>query len=188
MSFRHLAATAAVATFAIGAPMAMGTAHAAPCTIGTCEVNGGPLGVLDVGIQDENVPAGAYNAEGSFEVAVANPGLALVDVNFDGQSGTVPSGFSDLTISFEQDAMDLGSFAITDDGGFQILTQFVLAIASTSDVFFEISGTAFNDLVTLPDYNITMSSVPVPAALPLLLSGLAGLGFAARSKRRGAKG
>ncbi len=33
-----------------------------------------------------------------------------------------------------------------------------------------------------PDINIAVSSVPVPAALPLLLSGIAGLGFAARRR------
>jgi len=33
---------------------------------------------------------------------------------------------------------------------------------------------------------VTVSDVPIPAALPLLLSGLAGLGFAARKKKRAA--
>ncbi|WP_425408884.1 VPLPA-CTERM sorting domain-containing protein [Hyphococcus sp.] len=141
---------------------------------------------MDVGIEDENVAAGAYVAEGSFEVATAAPANGLVDVNFDGQSGSVPSGFNDLTISFEQDSIDLGTFTITDAAGFQILNQFVLAIASTSDIFFEITGFAFNDGVTLPDYNIRMSAVPIPGAIPLLLSGIAGLGFAARRRKQDA--
>ncbi len=167
--------------FAVAA--SFGAANAAPCSIGTCEVNGGPLGAQDVGIEDENVASGDYEAEGSFEVAFATNADALVDVNFDGQSGSVPSGFEDLTISFEQDSMDLGTFTITDGDGFQILNQFFLTLASTSDVFFEITGSAFNDGVTLPDYNIRLSSVPVPAALPLLISGIAGLGFASRRKK-----
>ncbi len=178
MTLRTLTTAAVFATAA-----SFGFANAAPCTVGTCEVDGGPLGTQDVGIEDENVAAGAYSAEGSFSVSQASPADGLVDVNFDGQSGSVPSGFEDLTISFEQDSNSLGSFVITDGDGFQILNQFVLAIASTSDVFFEITGAAFNDGVTLPDYNIRLSSVPVPAALPLLLSGIAGLGFASRRKK-----
>lgn len=171
---------------AAAAALSLGTASAAPCTTGTCEIDGGPLGATDVAISDENVVAGAYNATGSFSVAEALPANGIIDVSFDGGSGSVPAGFQNLMISFEQDAMNIGDFDITDSDGFQILSNFFLTVASTSDIFFEITGTAFNDGLNLPDYNVRLSSVPVPAALPLLLSGIAGLTFAAGRKKRSA--
>lgn len=174
------------AAIAFSAVFGVGAANAAPCTVGTCDVEGGPLGVMAVGIEDENVTEGAYFGEGSFSVANVLPAQGVVDVVFDGESGLVPSGFEDFTISFEQDGMDLGEFIVTDGNGFQILDAFLLNIASTSDIFFEITAFAFNDGVTLPDYNIRLNAVPVPAALPLLASGLAGLFFASRRRKKDA--
>ncbi|WP_411818031.1 VPLPA-CTERM sorting domain-containing protein [Hyphococcus sp. DH-69] len=190
-TLKLLAATAALSI----APFA---ANAAPCTVGTCEItDGGPLSVSNpIAIQDDDVTPGPYSAEGSFAIA---PGLAgadvFVDVAFDeilaGQSA-VAAGFSDLTIEFFQGVTSLGSFTVTNsdgttDGGVA-LQSFFLSFVSDAAVNFSIDGIAFlNSGAALPDYNFNInaavSEVPIPAALPLLLSGIAGLGFASRRKK-----
>lgn len=173
---------------------------AAPCsssTSGTCFIVDGGLSTSNpLAIQDQNVSPGAYEAEGSFAVDAGVTGFdGFVDVAFDeilpGQS-EVAAGFSDLTISFMQDAIEIGSFVLTNpdgttEGGAAVQT-FMVSLISTADVFFSITGDAFlNTGASLGDFNInlaaTTSEVPVPAALPLMLAGIAGLGFAARKKR-----
>lgn len=155
-------------------------------------IAGGPLGDTPVGISGANIgefggPDIDYVANGDFSVLpFVEAADVVVDVNFDGESGTVPSGFREFNISFTQDGMDLGSFDITDEDGFQEINAFVLALASASEVFFTITGEAFNDGVTLPDFQIRLSEVPIPGALPLLISGFAGLAFASRKKRAAA--
>ena len=57
--------------------------------------------------------------------------------------------------------------------------EFLFDVTGVKKLVVDLSGSgAIDDLV----YDV--SEVPVPAALPLLLSGLAGLGFAARRKRK----
>ncbi len=192
MKFRN---TLIAATFAAGS--ALGAANAAPCTIGTCDVTGGPLSETSpVAIQDVNVTPGVYEAEGSFDVGPGVSGAnVFADIAFDevlpGQT-EVAAGFSDLMIEFSQEGTSLGSFLVTNaDGtteGGSSIQSFVISLISSAAVDFEIDGLAFlNSGASLPDFNFNldakMSPVPVPAALPLLLSGLLGLGFATRRKR-----
>ena len=195
MKHQAIAVASALAMFA-----ASGAAMAAPCsssTSGTCFVVDGGLSTSNpLAIQDQNVAPGPYSAEGSFSVDAGVTGIeGFADIAFDeilpGQTD-VAAGFSDLTISFMQDAIDLGSFVLTNpdgttDGGAAVQT-FMLSLVSTADVFLSITGNAFlNSGASLGDFNInlaaTTSEIPVPAALPLMLAGIAGLGFAARKKR-----
>ncbi len=188
----------AVASIALVAALAgYQPAAAAPCTtVDTCTITGlngsTTLGVGNpVAIEDENVTPGSYFAEGVFSVAA---GLTVVtgnaDVAFDavppGES-QVPAGFSNLVIEFFQDATSLGSFQITDAQGLIPLgaDSFMFTLISASDVMFRLTGLSFrNTGAALADYDVNLSAIPLPGALPLLFSGLAGLTFAARSRKR----
>jgi hypothetical protein len=192
---RTLHVLAASAALSI-APFA--AANAAPCTIGTCAVtDGGPLSESNpIAIQDDDVTPGVYAAEGSFAIAHDLAGAdVFVDVAFDeilaGQT-EVAAGFSDLSIEFFQGLTSLGSFTVTNtDGttnGGAALQTFFLSFISDADVNFAINGLAFlNSGAALPDFNFNINAavgeIPVPAALPLLLSGIVGLGFASRRKK-----
>lgn len=63
----------------------------------------------------------------------------------------------------------------TGNKGVRVLADAAIAISKIKINFMGISG-AFE--------NINLSEVPVPGALPLLLSGIAGLGFASRRRKK----
>lgn len=183
---------------ALAAGAAFGTANAAPCTVGGCDVTGGPLSLSNpVAIQDDDASPGAYYAEGAFDVEAGLGGAnVFADIAFDeilpGQT-EVAAGFSELTIEFFQEDSSLGSFLVTNpDGtteGGAALQSFMIGLVSSAAVEFQIEGLAFlNSGAALPDYNFNINAnpVPIPAALPLFFAGLGGLGFAASRKRAGA--
>lgn len=84
-----------------------------------------------------------------------------------------------------------GAIGIIVDGGMlQTFTDFLAAgiIASGGEAL-ELIGTTFEFVSLTPGggYSIeALTAVPVPGAIPLLISGLAGLGFASRGKKKAA--
>ena len=113
--------------------------------------------------------------------------------------GILYGNFMDVTLGLKDAnsaaAMQAIVWEITEDGAsafdltsgvFKLLTVDVLAEANTlwgliiSGVYAPVD---FNVFAAEGTQDLLTASVPVPAALPLLLSGLAGLGFASRQKK-----
>ena len=180
----------AVAAILMAAPL---TANAAPCSIGTCTVTGSILDVNSpIGIDDAVTTFGAYAASGQFGIAPGIGGAdAIVDISFD-SGDPVPTGFRDLRIDFFQGVEFLASYQLTDSAGRAVLQEFILSFdpLGSSSIMFALNGVAFQSpgIIANPDYNINISAsttpIPVPGALPLLLSGIAGLGFASRRNKK----
>ncbi len=89
---------------------------------------------------------------------------------------------NDVNCSNFGDEGPCGDFALTIDGMFQgvIAAVDLLAVLGTGTVFLleaRTPGAGFS----IAQFNVL--ETPIPAALPLLLSGLFGLGFAARRKK-----
>jgi hypothetical protein len=177
---RHVIAVAA-------ALVAVATAaEAATCSVGDCEIAGGPLtDSVGVSIGGTDAPIGPVLHEGSFEIGSSISHFdGVVDIAFDeilpGES-SVRAGFANLTIEFFQDLVSMAVIEITDIDGLYVNQLFEVTLSSMSDVAFRLSGTAFQNAgASLPDYNIDLIGAPLPGSLSLLIAGLAGLGFAAR--------
>ena len=76
-----------------------------------------------------------------------------------------------------------GMIAIALDGGPAMMMLFSAAIAAASSGMFASATEIMFAYVDTQFYIGAISDVPLPAALPLLLSGLAGLGFASRRRK-----
>ena len=92
---------------------------------------------------------------------------------------------NDVNCSAFGDEGPCGDFALTIDGMFQgiIAAEDLLPFLGTGTVFLLVAQTADAGFSIA---QMSVSDVPIPAALPLLLSGLAGLGFASRRKKKAA--
>lgn len=180
-----------------------GPVFAAPCLIGACTISdesGGGVDPLTTGngiaIEDQNVSIGLgetapYEASGAFDVGAGVTSIAgLASISFSQltpPADSIATGFLNLTIEFFQGGGSIGAFQLTDADGLSLSQNFSLAVAASSAIEFQILGSIIRNFgASLPDYNINLSAttVPVPGALPLLMAGLAGLGFAMKRKKR----
>jgi len=75
---------------------------------------------------------------------------------------------------------------ITDSGDMTALFSTFIALAAGGDAFFADTTSIFFEFVDKQFYisAINVAEIPLPAALPLLISGLAGLGFASRRRKQ----
>ncbi len=189
--------TAIIASLAAAAFVS--SASAAPITFS--EGNGTVFNALDgdvlspssaVAFNVQNITngdSGGFSFTGSFEnQATAEAAGAATVIAFE---PTQLASINNLTLRFFDNMGYDETFNITDAAGAPIGlvgfdVMFLLDIAqAASEVFVTATGQAVRaDLTPLdPGLQVQISQVPVPAALPLLLSGIAGLAFASRRRK-----
>ncbi len=168
---------------AIAGVAALGLFTAANAAV---SVTGGDLtDSSPTGVQlDPDAPGPVDPTSPSIDVSTTE--LTKVEVDFTRSDGTMPRVL-DLTFSIiDQDNNVLLSETLTDAGGVGTSpTEFVVDLTGATSFTVAFSGTAeFGTGQPSPDVNIFLSQVPVPAALPLLLSGIGGLAFASRRRKK----
>ncbi|GAB4527580.1 MAG: hypothetical protein Kow00133_16470 [Amphiplicatus sp.] len=174
-----LGAVAGLAAFAFAS-----VASAASVVVSNDPLNlGGTVGVEFDIANNEN---GAVSANGVINLGPLVTWVIANPINLVTDNGALPR-VENLVMSFYADAgltVLVDSFALTDAAGVQILSTFAVNLAGLTAVWVAFSG---NSVLTAggtaANVNVDLSAIPVPAALPLLLSGLAGLGFAARRRK-----
>lgn len=136
------------------------------------------LGTLNPGIAQSIAP-------GSDFLSFAALGDALFTLE------VIPMGGSAITTTFPADPFENSfGFAVEHDGATQVCnnlpTQFACTIANVGlNAGSSLSATAFNSFsFSIPDSVLNTSEVPLPAALPLFLAGIAGFSATARRRKR----
>ena len=136
----------------------------APGGLGVCQVlDGNECDPSD----DDNITVGEY-----VELVFLDGALDLTSLSFnDGDHNSLDAdNVSQVSI-------------IINDGAAMILTFADAVQMAAAGTFEGVSSIRF-DFVDTDFYIDSLSSVPIPGAIPLLLSGIAGLGFASRKKKK----
>lgn len=178
-----------------------GAASAAPITFtegtGTvlndtenAEISAGST--VDINVQSlaNDDTTGEFSFNGSFLNLTGNDALGKATVlQFE---PTDLASINNLSLNFSDGMGYTQTFQITDANGNPIGLDgndvpFLLSIATAAtEIFFTFTGEAVASVTgnTLPGLQVSLSEVPIPGALPLLISGIAGLGFASRRRKR----
>lgn len=179
-----LIASATVLTGAANAGVITVTGDSADPSIPDLAVGSATLSIVGIFTNDE-----AVNFSQSFLAGPIASGASL-DFGIIDADGT-PAGFDNLVVSILSSA-GVYSFQVTQDvlsgPASQILFEAFAALSPSELFTVAITGFAYNPGASTSVFSINFSAVaapevPLPAAAPLLLSGLAGLGFAFRKTR-----
>lgn len=152
-----------------------------PAGLGVCRALNGPAGVGDTGA--ECTQPGDDSVDGDFQL---NEFIAL---DFVGSYDLRGISFRDGAHNPINDSQGLVRFLfVSADNLVSIdeVTTFADIVARAIAGEFVNAGNVVFQYVNTEFYIESISDIPVPGALPLLISGLAGLGFATRKKKKAA--
>lgn len=143
---------------------------------------GGPEPGGAYSVQSDTLFFGSVSSEGggagSFTIDFVNPSGSVTAIAFAAVTGNAVSTlFTDLTFSW-LDGVTLNT--LVQAAGVDTLTTVFSGEFQSQSLVFKwsdsIAGTTFG-------FDVETSQVPIPAALPLFISALFGLGFATRRRR-----
>ena len=149
-----------------------------PAGLGVCRVLDGAAGMGAPGAECDDAGDDSIDGEGGIREAIQ---LFFDDEPFDLRAISFRDGQHNLI----NDSMGLIEYAFANGGGIigQGETTFANLVALVAAGTFA-GTTAFQlGYVNTEFYIENISDVPIPGAIPLLLSGIAGLGFASRKKK-----
>lgn len=140
--------------------------------------------------------AGTHNESGAFNLNVYLGFDSIGEVDFFSFTGLTPGAQMKAKITSADFDTTLGWFddngfliASDDDGGQEILSQLIATVSNDGVLNFAVSGYPDFDFITgshnkFGQYQLTLTAVPVPAAVWLFGSGLVGLmGLGNRNRR-----
>jgi len=137
-----------------------------PAGLGVCKV-------LDAGNQCDPPSDDNVTVAESITIAFSGAAFAIRDISFNNVSHD-PLGLGGAD----------GMVSIALDGGMAMVMLFSEAIAAANANMFAAASSITFAYVDTEFYIGAISDVPIPGALPLLISGLAGLGFASRRRKK----
>ncbi|MEM8773219.1 MAG: VPLPA-CTERM sorting domain-containing protein [Pseudomonadota bacterium] len=168
----------------------LGDVPGGSCTYGVTDVGGGICGTFS----DNGTGGDTLSMYILFDGLTAGTEqvLTLLFEDLDLEGDNDPAGFLETVAVFDMDGMLIEAFDSITDGmfasngdGTSVLSLLLGVIADTSLLLrldFTASFEAGGD--NTAEYLIAeLKAVPIPAALPLFLAGLAGLGFAGRRRK-----
>ncbi|MBL4619959.1 MAG: VPLPA-CTERM sorting domain-containing protein [Marinicaulis sp.] len=147
-----------------------------PGGLGVCKnLFGSVGGAGDDGASDDCDPPSDDNVtvEETITLGFSGVAFALRDISF-----------NDVDHNALGVAGNDGSIAIALDGGLAMVMLMSTAISMAKAGAFAAASSIMFGYVDTQFYISSISDVPIPGAIPLLISGLAGLGFAARRRKK----
>ena len=190
------------AAASLTATLGFTTADAAVIDNGATGISGADvtIGFDEVALTDGTPVTNQFAGLGvTFSQALTYDNTVSTRPNFSGAAFSNPAGQA-FSILFSQ-TVSSASAAITANSGGATFTSLLNGVEvegfSTSldlaeNNFYGFTGSLFDEILIDPDGSTTIAMdnlaytvapVPVPAALPLLLAGIGGLGFMARRRR-----
>ncbi|MGA9412634.1 MAG: VPLPA-CTERM sorting domain-containing protein [Roseobacter sp.] len=190
------------AAASLTATLGFTTANAAVIDNGATGISGADvtIGFDEVALTDGTPVTNQFAGLGvTFSQALTYNNTVSTRPNFSGAAFSNPAGQA-FSILFSQ-TVSSASAAITANSGGATYTSLLNGVEvegfSTSldlaeNNFYGFTGSLFDEILIDPDGSTTIAMdnlaytvapVPVPAALPLLLAGIGGLGFMARRRR-----